>query len=87
MNVEAFLVVLLAGLSLLLFLVSLVSYRRVGSKKFLLVSLAFLLFFIKALVLIASILMDRWEEVGMRAEFLLLDVIIVVMFYLSIATK
>lgn len=87
MTIEAFLVILLAGLSMLLFVVSLVSYRRVGSKRFLLVSLAFLLFFTKALVLIASLLMNRWEEMGMKAEFLVLDVIIVVMFYLSIATK
>ncbi|MFQ5885232.1 MAG: hypothetical protein ACE5IO_09055 [Thermoplasmata archaeon] len=87
MTIEAFLVILLAGLSALLFVVSLVSYRRVGSKRFFFVSLAFLLFFIKALVLIASILMNRWEEMGMKAEFLLLDVIIVVMFYLSITTK
>ncbi|UCD91687.1 MAG: hypothetical protein JSV43_05410 [Methanobacteriota archaeon] len=85
--IEAFLVILLAGLSMLLFVVSLVSYRRMGNKRFLLISLAFLLFFIKALVLISSILMNRWEELGMKAEFLVLDVIIVVMFYLSIATK
>lgn len=87
MTIETFLAVLLAGLSLLLLSVSLISYRRIGNVKLLFVSMAFLLFFIKALVLILSLLFNSWSEFGMRWELLMLDVIIIVMLYLSIARK
>ncbi len=87
MTIEAFLTILLAGLSFLLFVVSILSYRRVKSVKILFVSIAFLLFFIKALVLLVSVISNTWEEFGMRWELLLLDVIVIVMLYLSIARK
>ncbi len=87
MTIETFLTILLAGLSLLLFVVSALSYRRVKNVKILFVSLAFMLFFIKSLVLIGSLLADTWDDWGMRWELLLFDVIIIVMLYLSIARK
>ncbi len=87
MTVETFLSILLAGLSFVLFIVSVLSYRRVKSVKILFVSIAFLLFFVKALVLIGSLLANTWEEWGMRWELLLFDVIIIVMLYLSVARK
>jgi hypothetical protein len=87
MTIEAFLAVLLAGLSFLLFAVSVVSYRRVKNVKILFVSIAFLLFFLKAAVLLASIVSNNWNDYGMRWELLLFDVIIIVMLYLSIARK
>ena len=87
MTIEAFLTILLAGLSFLLFVVSILSYRRVKSVKILFVSIAFLLFFIKALVLMVSIISNTWDDFGMRWELLLLDVIVIVMLYLSIARK
>lgn len=87
MTIETFLTILLAGLSLLLFVVSALTYRRVKSVKILFVSFAFLLFFIKSLVLIGSLLADTWDDWGMRWELLLFDVVIVVMLYLSIARK
>ncbi len=87
MTIETFLTILLAGLSFLLFVVSMLSYRRMGNVKILIVSIAFLLFFIKALLLIGSLVTDTWDEWGMRWELLLFDVIIIVMLYLSIARK
>jgi hypothetical protein len=87
MTIEAFLTILLAGLSFLLFVVSILSYRRVQNVKILFVSIAFLLFFIKALVLLVSVISNTWDEFGMRWELLLLDVIVIVMLYLSIARK
>ncbi len=87
MTIETFLTILLAGLSLLLFAVSLLSYRRVGSVKILIVSLAFLAFFMKALVLVGALMIGSWEEWGMRWELLLFDVMIIVLLYLSIARK
>ncbi len=87
MTIEAFLTILLAGLSFLLFVVSILSYRRVKSVKILFVSIAFLLFFIKALVLLVSVISNTWDDFGMRWELLLLDVIVIVMLYLSIARK
>jgi hypothetical protein len=87
MTIEAFLTILLAGLSFLLFVVSILSYRRVQNVKILFVSIAFLLFFIKALVLLVSVISSTWDEFGMRWELLLLDVIVIVMLYLSIARK
>jgi hypothetical protein len=87
MTIETFLAILLAGLSLLLLIVSLLSYRRIRNVKLLFVSIAFALFFIKALVLIMSVISNTWDEFGMRWELLLLDVIVIVMLYLSIARK
>jgi hypothetical protein len=87
MTIEAFLTILLAGLSFLLFVVSMLSYRRVKNVKILFVSIAFLLFFIKALLLLVSVVSNTWDEFGMRWELLLLDVIVIVMLYLSIARK
>lgn len=87
MTIEAFLTILLAGLSFLLFVVSILSYRRVKSVKILFVSIAFLLFFMKALVLLVSVISNTWDDFGMRWELLLLDVIVIVMLYLSIARK
>jgi hypothetical protein len=87
MTIETFLTILLAGLSLLLLAVSALSYRRVKNVKILFVSIAFMLFFIKALVLIGSLLAGTWDDWGMRWELLLFDVIIIVMLYLSIARK
>jgi hypothetical protein len=63
------------------------SYRRVKNVKILFVSIAFLLFFIKALLLLVSVVSNTWDEFGMRWELLLLDVIVIVMLYLSIARK
>lgn len=87
MTIEAFLTILLAGLAFLLFAVSMVSYRRVKNVKILFVSIAFLLFFIKAAVLLAGVVSNTWNDYGMRWELLLFDVIIIVMLYLSIARK
>lgn len=87
MTLETFLTILLAGLALLLFAVSMLSYRRVGSVKILLVSLAFLVFFIKALILIGALMIGSWNDWGMRWELLLLDVMVIVLLYLSIARK
>jgi uncharacterized membrane protein YhaH (DUF805 family) len=87
MTIETFLTIVLAGLSFLLFVVSLLSYRRIKSVKILFIAIAFLLFFLKALVLLISVLTNSWDDFGMRWELLLLDVIVIVMLYLSIARK
>jgi uncharacterized membrane protein YhaH (DUF805 family) len=87
MTIETFLTIVLAGLSFLLFVVSLLSYRRIKSVKILFIAIAFFLFFLKALVLLISVLINSWDDFGMRWELLLLDVIVIVMLYLSIARK
>lgn len=85
-NAEIFFKVGLMGFSLLLFVISAVSYKRIRSQRLLFVTLAFCLFFIKGLILTAGIFMDG---IGfeMSTEAIMLDFAIMILLYLGIAKK
>jgi hypothetical protein len=70
----------MAGLSLLLFLVSLLSFQRVRDSKLFFVTLAFFLFFLKG-VIIALRLLEQ------NLYLVMADLIIIFFLYLTIVKK
>ncbi|MCK5024498.1 MAG: hypothetical protein KAR56_02660, partial [Thermoplasmata archaeon] len=62
-NLEIFFSVALMGFSLILFVISAITYRRVQRTRLLLVSLAFALFFIKGLMLTLGLFIDSIGDV------------------------
>lgn len=75
-----FLTIIMAGLAGLLFLVSVVSWRRLGNIKLFLVGLAFLAFLIKAILLIS-------ETIFQDEKSVIIDSIILVLLYFSVIKK
>jgi len=63
-NLELFFTVALMGFSLILFVISAITYKRVKSTRLLLVSAAFGLFFIKGLALAAGLDNPRFRDYG-----------------------
>ena len=85
-NAEAFLTVAVLGLSILLAVVSGVSYRRLRNSRALLISLGFLGFAGKGAFLVGAALQSRGTEpwITVVASF---DLVILVLLYLSIRTR
>ncbi|MCK5037582.1 MAG: hypothetical protein KAS16_00650 [Thermoplasmata archaeon] len=85
-NAEIFFKVGLMGFSLILFVISAISWKRIRSQRLLFVTLAFCLFFIKGLILTVGIF---YENVGfeMSTEAIMLDFAILILLYLGIAKK
>ena len=75
-----FLTIILLGLAGLLLIVSSASYYRLGNIKFIFVSIAFLLFLLKALLLIFEIIYQ--DEIGIFFDFL-----IIILLYISIIKR
>ena len=87
-NLEIFFRVALMGFSLILFVISAITYRRVQRTKLLLVSLAFALFFIKGLMLTLGLFIDSIGDVFSASVLLtMLDFGIMVFLYFSIVKK
>lgn len=87
-NVEIFFKVGLAGFSFLLFAISAISWKRVGSQRLLFVSIAFSIFFVKGLLLTAGIFMiptPGWLEISIH--LIIIDFAILIMLYLGIAKR
>ncbi|UCH72302.1 MAG: hypothetical protein JSW62_01785 [Thermoplasmatales archaeon] len=79
-EITLFLNILIAGFSLLLFIVSIAAYYRLRATKLLLASVAFLAFTVKGLLLITEILsQDRLV--------LVIDLIVLILLYFSIIKK
>ena len=72
--------IVMAGLSLLLFTVSLVSYLRMKDSKFLFVTLAFFLFFLKGIV----ISLNYFEQ---QAQLVIADLFIIIFLYLTLVKR
>jgi len=72
--------VVMAGLSLLLFLVSLLSFQRVRDSKLFFVTVAFFLFFLKGVI----ISLDFLEQ---NLYLVVMDLIIIFSLYLTIVKK
>ena len=70
----------MAGLSLLLFTVSLISYTRMRDSKFLFVTLAFLLFFMKGIAISLNYLQQQFQLV-------IMDLLIIFFLYLTIVKR
>jgi hypothetical protein len=87
-NLKLFFGVALLGFSLILFVISAVTYKRIGSRRLLLVSLAFALFFVKGLLLTIGLFVGSIGEVFDSSMLVtMLDFGIMVFLYLSVVKK
>lgn len=75
------------GITLLLFIMTLFSYRMSKNSKVLILSLAFLFFAIKVIMLLISEFIDFAKWFGSIEAILLFDFIIVLIIYLSLIKK
>lgn len=79
-EVTLFLSIFIAGLSILLFIVSASAFYRLRAFEILIINLAFLLFIIKGLLLIFEIF--RQDRIG-----LFLDIAIIVLLYFAVVKR
>ena len=73
-----FLSVVVAGISLILFIISFISFKRINETKLLFISLAFLFFFIKTIVFLF---------IKNNVNIMLFDLIIIALLYMAAAKK
>lgn len=87
-NLELFFTVALMGFSLILFMISAIAYKRIGSPRLLLVSLAFCIFFMKGLLLTLGLFVDAIREVIYSSIWIIiLDFGIMAFLYLSVVKR
>ena len=87
-NLEIFFRVALLGFSLILFVISAVTYKRIESRRLLLVSLAFAMFFVKGLLLTVGLFVDSIGELFDSSMLVtMLDFVIMAFLYLSVVKK
>ena len=79
-DITLFLIVIMMGLSGLLCFVSLASWYRLKLVKFGLVSFAFLIFFLKSLLLVFEIIIQDEKAV-------IVDTLVLVLFYFSVVKR
>ena len=87
-DLEIFFRVALLGFSLILFVISAVTYKRIGSRRLLLVSAGFGLFFVKGLLLTLGLFVDSIGDVFDTTVLVtILDFAIMAFLYLSVVKK
>jgi len=87
-NLKLFFGVALLGFSLILFVISAVTYKRIGSRRLLLVSLAFAMFFVKGLLLTMGLFVDSIGDVFSSSVLVtMVDFAIMAFLYLSVVKK
>jgi hypothetical protein len=87
-DLDLFFRVALLGFSLILFVISAVTYKRIGSRRLLLVSLAFAMFFVKGLLLTAGLFVDSiGDNFDSSMLVTMLDFAIMAFLYLSVVKK
>ena len=75
------------GITLLLFIMTLLSYRLSKNPKVLILSLAFLIFALKVIMLLISEFVEFVEWFGTINALLIFDFIIVIIIYFSLIKK
>ena len=87
-NLELFFTVALMGFSLILFVISAITYRRVQRTRLMLVSAAFGIFFIKGLLLTVGLFSDDVGKVFHTSIWVtILDFGIMAFLYLSVVRR
>ena len=81
-ELELFLGALLAGLGTLLFLTSLIAWKRTGSIKIGLISMALLVFTLKGIYLTYTGITSGW--MAENTEMLLIDIAVIALIYFSV---
>jgi hypothetical protein len=79
-DITLLLSILIAGLSGLLFVVSIAAYKKIGSQKLLLISIAFFVFLIKGILLI-------FEIATQDEKLIIIDFAIIAILYFATAKK
>lgn len=79
-DIELLLAILIAGFSLLVFLVSIASFARIRTGKLLIVGVAFLMFFVKGLLLLLEFIVQ--DQIAF-----VIDLIIIVLLYIAVVKK
>lgn len=74
-------VILLMGISVILLLMNLYTYKTTKNKKILVVSGVFVLFFVQGLLVILSEIIDGLEVIQEVRTLLLIDVIVILTIY------
>lgn len=87
-NIELFFTVALMGFSLILFVISAITYTRVRSTKLMLVSAAFGIFFVKGLVLTLGLFIaDIYNVFHATILLTIIDFGILAFLYLGVAKR
>jgi len=88
-NLELFFTVALLGFSSILFAISAITYRRIGSRRLLLVSAAFGMFLVKGLLLLLGLIDPEGIGKVFNASVLVIivDFAIMAFLYLSVVKK
>ncbi len=87
-NLELFFTVALLGFSTILFVISAVTYKRIGSRRLLLVSAAFGMFLVKGLLLLLGLFVESIGDVFHASVFVIMgDFAILAFLYLSVVKK
>jgi hypothetical protein len=86
-DVTLYLEISVIGITILLFLMTLLSYRMSHNPKVLILSAAFLIFAIKILLLLSSEYFEPLQEFGSINTLLIFDFIIVIIIYSSMIKK
>ena len=79
-NIILFLTIIMAGLSGLILIVSFISWYRIRTAKLAIVGLAFIAFFIKAILLI-------FELISQDEKSIIIDSLIIVLLYFAVIKK
>ena len=88
MVLEFFLAGCVIGLSSLLFATSLVSYSRLRHTRFVYVALAFLLFLVQGILIMAGLLVESLKgSFSVSNELLAVDLLILLFLYLAVAKR
>lgn len=86
-DVTLYLEISVIGITLLLFLMTMLSYRISHNPKVLILSIAFLIFAIKIILLLSSEYSEPIKEFGSINTLLIFDFIIVIIIYSSMIKK
>jgi hypothetical protein len=86
-DLTLYLEVSVIGIGLLLFIMTMLSYRLSKNPKVLILSIAFVLFSIKVMLLLASEYIDSLDWFGTINALLISDFIIVIIIYISLIKK
>ena len=86
-DVTLYLELSVIGITLLLFIMTMISYRLSKNPKVLILSLAFLLFGVKVILLLASEYLEALAWFGSINGLLIFDFIIVIIIYVSLIKK
>lgn len=86
-DIELFLEIFVMGAALVILIMTLISYRLAKSSKLLILSTAFILFFIRGLCLLLKNFYSSFENIPTNTYWLGIDFLILICIYAAITRK